>query len=155
VRPVQHLLLPLHAGADHTVTQTAVCNRHHSVEQQLCRWLLLTLDRVSSGELIMTQELVASMLGRSARRYYRRRRAKLRTPVLSGTARPTFSARRYGWRPALECYRWSRRRSAACCPSAPPSGVPAVVRVVPPFPYRSTSFILFRPARAFAIGSFR
>jgi CRP-like cAMP-binding protein len=45
------------------VTQTAVCNRHHSVEQQLCRWLLLTLDRVSSRELVMTQELVASMLG--------------------------------------------------------------------------------------------
>ena len=43
--------------------QTAVCNRHHSVEQQLSRWLLLTLDRVPTKELIMTQELVASMLG--------------------------------------------------------------------------------------------
>ena len=43
--------------------QTAACNRHHSVEQQLCRWLLLTLDRIPSGELTMTQELVASMLG--------------------------------------------------------------------------------------------
>jgi len=43
--------------------QTAACNRHHSVEQQLCRWLLLTLDRLPSQELIMTQELVASMLG--------------------------------------------------------------------------------------------
>lgn len=43
--------------------QTAVCNRHHSVEQQLCRWLLVTLDRIPSGELVMTQELVASMLG--------------------------------------------------------------------------------------------
>ena len=42
---------------------TAVCNRHHSVEQQLCRWLLVTLDRVPSGQLVMTQELVASMLG--------------------------------------------------------------------------------------------
>jgi CRP-like cAMP-binding protein len=45
------------------MTQTAVCNRHHSVEQQLCRWLLMTLDRVPSGQLVMTQELVASMLG--------------------------------------------------------------------------------------------
>ncbi|MNC89770.1 hypothetical protein D3C83_57560 [compost metagenome] len=45
------------------MTQTAACNRHHSVEQQLCRWLLLTLDRIASRELIMTQELVASMLG--------------------------------------------------------------------------------------------
>ena len=45
------------------IAQTAVCNRHHSVEQQLCRWLLLTVDRIPSRELIMTQELIASMLG--------------------------------------------------------------------------------------------
>jgi len=45
------------------MNQTAACYRHHTVEQQLCRWLLLTLDRVSSRELIMTQELVANMLG--------------------------------------------------------------------------------------------
>jgi CRP-like cAMP-binding protein len=45
------------------ITQTAVCNRHHSVEQQLCRWLLVTLDRIPSGQFVMTQELVASMLG--------------------------------------------------------------------------------------------
>lgn len=45
------------------MTQTAVCNRHHSVEQQLCRWLLVTLDRIPSGQIVMTQELVASMLG--------------------------------------------------------------------------------------------
>jgi CRP-like cAMP-binding protein len=43
--------------------QTAVCNRHHSVEQQLCRWLLLSLDRLASNELVMTQELIANMLG--------------------------------------------------------------------------------------------
>lgn len=43
--------------------QTAVCNRHHSVEQQLCRWLLLSLDRLSTNELVMTQELIANMLG--------------------------------------------------------------------------------------------
>jgi CRP-like cAMP-binding protein len=45
------------------MTQTAACYRHHSVEQQLCRWLLLTLDRVATPELIVTQELIASMLG--------------------------------------------------------------------------------------------
>ena len=45
------------------MTQTAVCNRHHTVEQQLCRWLLVTLDRIPSGQIVMTQELVASMLG--------------------------------------------------------------------------------------------
>ena len=45
------------------MAQTAVCNRHHSLEQQLCRWLLLSLDRLSSCELVMTQELIANMLG--------------------------------------------------------------------------------------------
>jgi DNA-binding Lrp family transcriptional regulator len=45
------------------MAQTAVCNRHHSVDQQLCRWLLLSLDRLSSAELTMTQELIADMLG--------------------------------------------------------------------------------------------
>src|SRR5690348_11651408 len=45
------------------VSQTAVCNRHHSVDQQLCRWLLLSLDRLPSNELVMTQELIANMLG--------------------------------------------------------------------------------------------
>jgi len=45
------------------MSQTAVCNRHHAVEQQLCRWLLQTMDRVPARELVMTQELIASMLG--------------------------------------------------------------------------------------------
>jgi Mn-dependent DtxR family transcriptional regulator len=45
------------------MAQTAVCNRHHSVDQQLCRWLLLSLDRLQSDELTMTQELIANMLG--------------------------------------------------------------------------------------------
>lgn len=45
------------------MAQTAVCNQHHSVEQQLCRWLLLSLDRLASNELIMTQKLIANMLG--------------------------------------------------------------------------------------------
>jgi len=60
---LQRLLLRYTQALITQVTQTAVCNRHHSVEQQLCRWLLLALDRVSSRELVMTQELVASMLG--------------------------------------------------------------------------------------------
>ena len=45
------------------MTQTAVCNRHHSLDQQLCRWLLLSLDRLNSSDLVMTQELIANMLG--------------------------------------------------------------------------------------------
>ena len=60
---MQSLLLRYTQALIVQMTQTAACNRHHSVEQQLCRWLLLTLDRVSSRELIITQELVASMLG--------------------------------------------------------------------------------------------
>lgn len=60
---MQRLLLRYTQALMTQMAQTAACNRHHSVEQQLCRWLLLTLDRVSSQELIMTQELVASMLG--------------------------------------------------------------------------------------------
>ena len=60
---LQRLLLRYTQALITQVTQTAVCNRHHSVEQQLCRWLLLTLDRVTTRELVMTQELIASMLG--------------------------------------------------------------------------------------------
>jgi len=60
---MQRLLLRYTQALITQMTQTAACNRHHSIEQQLCRWLLLTLDRVSTQELIMTQELVASMLG--------------------------------------------------------------------------------------------
>jgi CRP-like cAMP-binding protein len=59
-----HVLLLRYTQALITqMAQTAVCNRHHSVEQQLCRWLLLSLDRLSSNELTMTQELIANMLG--------------------------------------------------------------------------------------------
>jgi CRP-like cAMP-binding protein len=60
---MQRLLLRYTQALIAQTIQPAACNRHHSVEQQLCRWLLLTLDRVSSRDLVMTQELVASMLG--------------------------------------------------------------------------------------------
>jgi len=60
---MQRLLLRYTQALIAQMAQTAACNRHHSVEQQLCRWLLLTLDRGPSRELVMTQELVASMLG--------------------------------------------------------------------------------------------
>lgn len=60
---LQRLLLRYTQALITQMTQTAACNRHHSVDQQLCRWLLLTTDRVSTRELVMTHELVASMLG--------------------------------------------------------------------------------------------
>ena len=60
---LQHLLLRYTLALLTQMAQTAVCNRHHSVDQQLCRWLLLSLDRLPSNELSMTQELIANMLG--------------------------------------------------------------------------------------------
>jgi len=61
--PVLHLLLRYTQALITQMSQTAVCNRHHSLDQQLCRWLLLSLDRLASNELVMTQELIANMLG--------------------------------------------------------------------------------------------
>jgi CRP-like cAMP-binding protein len=61
--PVMHLLLRYTQALITQMSQTAVCNRHHSLDQQLCRWLLLSLDRLKNSELVMTQELIANMLG--------------------------------------------------------------------------------------------
>jgi CRP-like cAMP-binding protein len=60
---LQRLLLRYTQALVTQMFQTGACNRHHSIEQQLCRWLLLTLDRMPTNELIMTQELVANALG--------------------------------------------------------------------------------------------
>ena len=61
--PMQRLLLRYTQALLTQMAQTAVCNRHHNLDQQLCRWLLLSLDRLQGNELIMTQELIANMLG--------------------------------------------------------------------------------------------
>jgi CRP-like cAMP-binding protein len=61
--PVMHLFLRYTQALITQMAQTAVCNRHHSLDQQLCRWLLLSLDRLEGNELVMTQELIANMLG--------------------------------------------------------------------------------------------
>ena len=61
--PAMHLLLRYTQALITQMAQTAVCNRHHSLDQQLCRWLLLSLDRLQSNQLVMTQELIANMLG--------------------------------------------------------------------------------------------
>ena len=60
---VMHLLLRYTQALITQMSQTAVCNRHHTLDQQLCRWLLLSLDRLSGTELVMTQELISNMLG--------------------------------------------------------------------------------------------
>ena len=61
--PVLDLLLRYTQALITQMVQTAACNRHHSLDQQLCRWLLLSLDRLSGNDLVMTQELIANMLG--------------------------------------------------------------------------------------------
>ncbi len=61
--PVLHLLLRYTQALITQMAQTAVCNRHHTLDQQLCRWLLLSLDRLRGNDLVMTQELIANMLG--------------------------------------------------------------------------------------------
>jgi len=61
--PMQHLLLRYTQALLTQMAQTAVCNRHHNLDQQLCRWLLLSLDRLPDNHLVMTQELIANMLG--------------------------------------------------------------------------------------------
>jgi CRP-like cAMP-binding protein len=61
--PMMHLLLRYTQALITQMSQTAVCNRHHSIDQQLCRWLLLSIDRLTTDELTMTQELIANMLG--------------------------------------------------------------------------------------------
>lgn len=61
--PVLHLLLRYTQALITQMAQTAVCNRHHTLDQQLCRWLLLSLDRLDGSELVMTQELISNMLG--------------------------------------------------------------------------------------------
>ena len=61
--PVMHLMLRYTQALITQMAQTAVCNRHHTLDQQLCRWLLVSLDRLRGNELVMTQELIANMLG--------------------------------------------------------------------------------------------
>jgi len=64
-KPVLHLFLRYTQALITQMTQSAACNKHHSLDQQLCRWLLLTLDRVEGNELTMTKQLIANMLGTS------------------------------------------------------------------------------------------
>lgn len=61
--PVMHLMLRYTQALITQMAQTAVCNRHHTLDKQLCRWLLLSLDRLQGNDLVMTQELIANMLG--------------------------------------------------------------------------------------------
>jgi CRP-like cAMP-binding protein len=105
--PVMRLLLRYTQALLTHMSQTAVCNRHHTVEQQLCRWLLLTLDRLSSNELTMTQELISNMLG------VRREGVTEAAGRLQG--RGHISYRRGHITTSANAMAWSRRSSDACC----------------------------------------
>jgi CRP-like cAMP-binding protein len=117
--PTMHLLLRYTQALITQMTQTAVCNRHHSVDQQLCRWLLLSLDRLPSSELVMTQELMANMLG-VRREGVTEAAGKLQTDGLINYSRghikvidrPGIEAR------VCECYEVVRRESARLLPPA-------------------------------------
>ena len=114
---LQLLLLRYTQALITQMAQTAVCNRHHSVDQQLCRWLLLSLDRLDSNQLIMTQELIANMLGVRREgvteaagkldklgviRYARGHITVLDRPQARGSS-------------AANAMRWSRKRVIVCC----------------------------------------
>lgn len=118
--PMQHLLLRYTQALLTHMAQTAVCNRHHSVDQQLCRWLLLTLDRLPSNTFTMTQELIASLLG------VRREGLTEAAGKLQGAGLIRYSRGRITVldRPGLEaraceCYDVVRRESDRLLPNTP------------------------------------
>ena len=120
---MQRLLLRYTQALLTQMCQTAACNRHHSIEQQLCRWLLLTLDRLPSNELVMTQELVAGALGvrrESITRGCRKFAARRHCPISPRPHCRARAARAGGGR-----LRVLRRRQEG-------TGTPAVRRAVPP-----------------------
>ena len=99
------------------MAQTAVCNRHHSVDQQLCRWLLLSLDRLSSNELTMTQELIANMLGvrREGVTEAAGKLQKLGCYPLQPRGRSRCSTGRSWNSSAASAMPWSRKKRIGCC----------------------------------------
>ena len=116
-RPVLHLLLRYTQALITQMAQTAVCNRHHSLDQQLCRWLLLSLDRLRGNELVMTQELIANMLG-VRREGVTEAAGKLQKAGLIQYRRGRITVldrRRPGSSAAASATRWSRRNTTACC----------------------------------------
>jgi CRP-like cAMP-binding protein len=117
---MQHLLLRYTQALLTQMAQTAVCNRHHSVDQQLCRWLLLSLDRLPSSELTMTQELIANMLGvrregvtEAAGKLQGAGLIRYRRSRITVLDRPGLEAR------ACECYGVVKRESDRLLPGTP------------------------------------
>ncbi|NEV65399.1 Crp/Fnr family transcriptional regulator, partial [Thiorhodococcus minor] len=117
---LQPLLLRYTMALLTQMAQTAVCNRHHTIDQQLCRWLLLSLDRLPSNELQMTQELIANMLGvrregvtEAARRLQRAGLIRYSRGHITVLDRPGLEAR------VCECYEVVRREFLRLLPDRP------------------------------------
>ena len=116
---MQHLVLRYTQALITQMAQTAVCNRHHSLDQQLCRWLLLSLDRLPSNELVMTQELIANMLG-VRREGVTEAAGKLQNAgliITAAVASPCSIAPAWRRVPA-SATPWSRGSAIACCQAA-------------------------------------
>ena len=120
--PVMHLLLRYTQALITQMAQTAVCNRHHSLDQQLCRWLLLSLDRLQGSELLMTQELIANMLGvrregvtEAALKLQKAGLIRYARGHITALDRPGLEAR------SCECYAVVKREYDRLLPDAPAS----------------------------------
>ena len=128
-RSLQHLLLRYTQALLTQMAQTAVCNRHHTVDQQLCRWLLLSLDRLPSNQLNMTQELIANMLG-VRREGVNEAAGKLQAAGLiqysrgciTVVDRPGLEAR------CCECYEVVRKEFERLLPAASPGATVKLIR---------------------------
>lgn len=123
---LQYLLLRYTQALVAQVTQTAACNRHHTIQQQLCRWLLSTLDRMPSPDLLMTQELIASMLGvrregitEAARKLQEAGFIRYRRGHISLLDRAGLEAH------TCECYTVVRQEMGRLLPRAPARAAPA------------------------------
>ena len=117
---MQHLMLRYTQSLITQMAQTAVCNRHHSVDQQLCRWLLLSIDRLPSPEITMTQELIANMLGvrregvtEAAGKLQKAGVISYRRGHIKVLDRPRLEAM------SCECYEVVRRETERLLPQAP------------------------------------
>ncbi|ABM38923.1 Crp/Fnr family transcriptional regulator [Polaromonas naphthalenivorans] len=123
--PVLHLLLRYTQALITQMAQTAVCNRHHSLDQQLCRWLLLSLDRLQCNELVMTQELIANMLGvrresvtESARKLQKLGLIRYSRGRITVLDRPALEKR------SCECYAVVKKEYDRLLPAGLPPGPP-------------------------------
>ena len=116
--PVLHLLLRYTQALITQMAQTAVCNRHHTLDQQLCRWLLLSLDRLEGNQLVMTQELIANMLG-VRREGVTEGALKLQHAGLIRYARGRITVLdRQDWKnAAASVMRWSKKSTTGCFPT--------------------------------------